>query len=371
MIFWRRGKIVDVLGTWGKTGEYQVLLEDGNKARALAYFPLVGQPQLQEEVLLSSAAVVRGLGTGGYLFIVAIPARIPADTPTTPGHIVKARYTPLQYMVQGIDEQESPYYEELKDADSIMGMPVIAADLHSALPAIVLGIKEKQPAARIAYIMSDGGALPVWFSQILWQLQNKGDIIGTISCGQAFGGDLEAVNIYSALLAAHLVWKADFTIVTQGPGNLGTGTRWGFSGTQIGEALNAAGILAGIPISVLRMSSGDKRERHRGISHHSMQVLQRIVTTPCRVPIPAPADLSAGNSEFRLPADIEKKLKKQIHELEKYPQLQVAAVSTVGLGELLSSSPYPLRTMGRDFTADPLSFLAAAAAGRYAAELYR
>ena len=53
-----------------------------------------------------------------------------------------------------------------------------------------------------------------------------------ISAGQSFGGDLEAVTVHSALLGAKHVVGADVTIVIQGPGNLGTGTGWGFSGVQ-------------------------------------------------------------------------------------------------------------------------------------------
>ena len=40
--------------------------------------------------------------------------------------------------------------------------------------------------------------------------------------------------------ALHLI-----AVVAQGPGNLGTGTRWGFSGVQSGEAVNAVGTLGG------------------------------------------------------------------------------------------------------------------------------
>ena len=50
--------------------------------------------------------------------------------------------------------------------------------------------------------------------------------------------------MHSALLAAKHVAGVDVAIVAQGPGNLGTGTRWGFSGVQAGEVLNAAAVLA-------------------------------------------------------------------------------------------------------------------------------
>src|SRR6266567_4541195 len=53
------------------------------------------------------------------------------------GHLVKARYTPLQATVLGADEQGSAYHEVLRDADDLGGMPVVVADLHSALPAVL------------------------------------------------------------------------------------------------------------------------------------------------------------------------------------------------------------------------------------------
>ena len=46
--------------------------------------------------------------------------------------------------------------------------------------------------------------------------------------------------MHTGLLAARHVLGADVAIVAQGPGNLGTGTRWGFSGVACGEAVNAA-----------------------------------------------------------------------------------------------------------------------------------
>ena len=45
--------------------------------------------------------------------------------------------------------------------------------------------------------------------------------------------------MHSGLLAARHVLGADVAVVAQGPGNLGTGTPWGFSGVAVGEAVNA------------------------------------------------------------------------------------------------------------------------------------
>ncbi|MDR6938769.1 DUF3866 family protein [Arcanobacterium hippocoleae] len=383
MMIWRRGKVISLGRSWSEAVELQVQLLDTDASeldstkqlqthQALAYRPITGEVHIGDIVLLSTAAVQKGLGTGGYLFVVANTSCLPADPPPQPGHLMKARYTPTQFMVQGVDEQESDYHHLLADADDIKQMPVICADLHSALPAIVLGIQSVSPRKRIAYVMTDGGALPAWFSQVAAQLEADGAILGTITAGQAFGGKLEAVNIYTALLAAKHVWNADITVVAQGPGNLGTGTKWGFSGTQIGEALNAAGILNGRPIAALRLSNADKRGRHYGISHHSLRILKDLVNVECSIIVPALHELaqaqdSAGN--FLLHSDFLAKLKKNLAQLTQYKQLQLKSVDIAQLIPILENSPYSLRTMGRSFSQDASGFIAAAAAGKFAAEI--
>ena len=124
-----------------------------------------GRPEPGDEVLLNTTALAMGLGTGGYAMVVAVPDRFPAD-PAGPGHLVKARYTPLQATVLGADEQDSAHHEVLRDADSIGGMPVVVADLHSALPAIVAGLHLDRPrhARRVRHAGRRGAAglvLPV------------------------------------------------------------------------------------------------------------------------------------------------------------------------------------------------------------------
>ena len=249
---------------------------DGAEVRALAYPALTGAPRVGDQVLLNVGALQRGLGTGGYAFVVAIPGRLPAD-PDRPdtGHIVKSRYTPLQVMVSSVEEQGSPHHELLRDAGSVDGMPVVVADLHSALPAVLAGLFAARPSCRAVYVMQDGGALPAWFSRTVAGLRDAGWLAATVTTGQSFGGDLEAVTVHSGLLAARHVAGADVAVVAQGPGNLGTGTRWGFSGVAAGEAVNAAAVLGGRPVASLRLSDADSRSRHQGVSHHSITAYGR------------------------------------------------------------------------------------------------
>lgn len=337
--------------------------------RALAYVSVTGEPVAGDRVLLNTNALDNELGTGGVAMVVALPDRLPPDDltaaadPEGAGHLVKARYTPLQTMVFGADEQDSPHHGLLADADDLGGMPVVAADLHSSLPAVLAGVRAGDPDARVAYLMTDGGALPAAFSRTAASLRESGWLEAVISCGQAYGGDLEAVNTFSGLLAARHVAGADVVVVTQGPGNLGSGTRWGFSGVSAGEALNACAVLGGRGVACLRISGADPRERHRGISHHSMTAYGRVLTRPADVPVPR------LHGHPGIPTDLADLVTRQADELLRAAHLVPYDIDLTDLPEALAQAPVRLSTMGRGLTEDPAAFLAAAAAGRHAASL--
>jgi hypothetical protein len=286
--------------------------------------------------------------------VVALPDRLPADS-EEPGHIVKARYTPLQATVLAADEQDSPHHEVLRDADDLAGLPVVIADLHSAVAPIIAGLRAHRPDARVVYVMSDGGALPMWLSRSLAALRAAGWVAGTVSVGQAFGGDVEAVTVHTGLLAARLVLGADVAVVTQGPGNLGTGTRWGFSGVASGEAVNAAATLGGWPVAALRVSEADVRPRHHGLSHHSLTAIGRVARARADVVLPLlDGEFGAGLRRAAEPLGL---------------RHRIVEVPVDGLLEALSETPVALSSMGRGLADDPAYFLAAAAAGRHTASL--
>src|SRR3954447_2188330 len=212
-IRWRRGRVT-ATGRRGRDSlELTVEVPDEGSVRALAYPSLVGIPQVDDEVLLNTTALAQGLGTGGVALVVAVPDRLPPD-PVGPGHLVKARYTPLQVTVQGVDEQETEHHAVISESDDLGGMPVVVADLHSALPAVLLGALATDTALKVAYVMIDGGALVAGFSRTLSALAPS--LAGVVTVGQAFGGDLEAVTLHTGLLAARHVLGADLAIVTQG-----------------------------------------------------------------------------------------------------------------------------------------------------------
>lgn len=382
-VTWRTGTVTARGRAWTGAREVAVHLDTplpGDDARTdvrgLAYTTLVGDPRDGDRLLLNVSALARGLGTGGYALVVGPaatgPTPLPPDPRPGPGHLVKARYTPLQAMVLGVDEQESPHHDTLRDADDLAGLPVVVADLHSALPAVVAGARHAaalagRPAPRVAYVMTDGGALPATFSRTVATLRDTGWLHTCITVGQAFGGDLEAVTVHTGLLAAHHVAHADLVVVTQGPGNLGTGTRWGFSGVAAGEALNATATLGGHPVASLRVSGADARDRHLGISHHSLTAYGRVALTPADVVVPTPTpDVET------LPGwgtDLTTRIHTQAPHLTRTPAQHrlVHVTADTALLDALRHTPTHLSTMGRDLDADPAAFAAAAVAGMHAA----
>jgi len=103
-IRWRRGRVTATGRTGRDTLQLTVEVPDEGALPALAYPSLVGTPQVGDDVLLNTTALAQGLGTGGVAMVVAVPDRLPPD-PEGPGHLVKARYTPLQVTVSGVDER--------------------------------------------------------------------------------------------------------------------------------------------------------------------------------------------------------------------------------------------------------------------------
>jgi hypothetical protein len=353
VIRWRQGTVSGVDDEWPGACVVRVDVPGDGVIPALAYPALVGAPQVGDRVLLNTTALALGLGTGGFALVVAVPDRLPADQPAA-GHVVKARYTPMQTTELAVDEQASPHHAVIATATSLESIPVVIADLHSALPAVLAGVHAARPAARVAYVLTDGGALPVWFSRTVAAIRDR--LCGTVTTGQSFGGDLEAVTVHSGLLAARHVLRADVAIVTQGPGNLGTGTPWGFSGVAAGEAVNAVAVLHGRPVGALRMSVADDRERHRGVSHHTLTAFGRVALAAADLVIPT-----------GLPAELDAEVRDQLKLLAE--RHHIVDVSTEGLDEALRASPARLSTMGRSLDDDYWYFLAAAAAGRHAATL--
>ncbi len=321
----------------------------GQMAQAISYPELTGPCQAGDTVLLNTTAETLQLGTGGWHYVLAIYGR--ERSLSKSGHIMKLRYTPLQGRTLSVEEEGSPYHIAMKEAHSLQDMPCVVGTLHSMLAPLALNMNQHNKDIRLVYLMSDGAALPLGFSKVVDLLKTRGMLHQTITFGHAFGGDLEAVNIYSALLAAKHVARADLAVVLMGPGVVGTGTTWGTTAIEQGVFLNAALQLGGAAVAIPRLSEGDARKRHLGMSHHTRTVLSRVVQDPVFVPMP---------EYFRraFPKD------QGLAELEELGHKIVWEQTAESYAKLFESD-LPLSTMGRGLREDPLFFHGVLAAAQF------
>lgn len=342
----RRGTVLEVLGK--RPGALELGVEvDGARARALAYPGLVGPIAPGDRVVLNTTAVELGLGTGGLHLVVAVEGG-PSTDLDHEGRVMKARYTPLQAAVASVEET---YREAIEGAvGGLRNAPVVCAPLHSMIAPIAAGAKASADA-RVVYVMTDGAALPGALSELVPRLRQVGLLDGWITVGQAFGGELEAVTIWTGLLAATEILGAEVVVVADGPGNLGTETTWGVSALGSGHALMAAATLRGRPVAALRISFADPRPRHRGVSHHSVTILRDVCRTDVNVAVPTLEEPERSVVWDALRAA----------RLEERHQL-VEADGRPALEEL-ERRGVPARSMGRGPAEDPAFFLAAGAAG--------
>jgi hypothetical protein len=345
----RTGPVVRILEERPGLQRVEVDLGCGPE-RAYVLPQLTGTVSTGDEVVVNTTAVELGLGTGGWHVVHWNLARDKLDEPG-PGHILKGRYTSVQSDVGSTEE----HLAELAEVDSIGGLPVVAAALHSQVPAVAVAFKDAAPDARLAYVMTDGAGLPLALSDLVHELREKRLLDATVTCGHAFGGDFEAVSIYSALAVARHVAHADAAVVAMGPGIVGTNTRLGFSGMEVGPILDAAAALDGVPIACLRVSFADPRARHAGLSHHSRTALRLACRERVTVAVPKLDAAAAG----QLRADLVDAGLDQRHDLVEVDPPDVLA--------LFERAGLDVVSMGRPAAADPALFLAGAAAGALAA----
>jgi hypothetical protein len=316
---------------------------------AICYPALSGRCAPGDRVLLNTTAVELGLGTGGWHLVVARDA----DDVTVPrpsgGHIMKLRYSPLQTDVASVEE--GPGHDTMSSAEDLGGVPVVCCGLHSQLAPVAAAVKERMPDARVAWVMSDDASLALPLSDLARALRGAGLLDVTVSTGQSFGGEIEAVTLHSGMLAARHVARADVIVVATGPGVTGTDTPFGHGGVAQAEALNAAFALGGAPVAALRVSFADPRPRHRGVSHHTLGALGRLTLAPVRVAVPVlpPAEAAVVDAA--------------LESAGVWTRHERADAD----GALPDMRGVEVATMGRGPAADPAFFAAAAAAGRVAA----
>jgi uncharacterized protein DUF3866 len=320
--------------------EQRLTIHIGEQRRtAIADVALVGPSEPGDEIVVNVEAVELGLGSGGA-DIVHVNLTRGLDGDGTPGaHVMKLNYTSLQHAVLPVEEgaaDGTPAPPQLP-----LTRPVAVLALHGQLAPLAWAHHRATGATgRLGYVQTAGGALPGGHSCVVRELRADGLLAGHLSAGPAFGGaDGDAITTAAALHHGFTELGWDAAVAGPGPGILGSGSALGHGGLQALDSAHTALALGCATLLVARMSSTDRRERHRGLSHHTRTVLD-LLLRPVVVAIPegeAPGD---DRHEWRtLPAD-----------LDGY-----------------TASGLPTRSMGRE---DPLFFAAALAAGTALAEAH-
>lgn len=332
----RTATVIDVLSERQGLQRLSLAMADGTTSRAYVLTQLIGSCAPGDRVVVNTTAVELDLGTGGWHFV---HWNLTRDEFVSPGpeHIMKVRYTSLQFDA-GTDELAHPECDR-----PLGGVPVVVCSVHSQMGAVTAAFTARAPGARLVYVMTDGASLPLALSDLTADLRSRGLLAGTVTAGHAFGGDLEAVGVPSALgLAVHTL-GADAVVVAMGPGVVGTGTGLGTTAVEVAPVLDVVERIGGTPIMCLRASSGDPRPRHRGISHHSITAARLTHARPLVAAIPTEAGSLGGVS------------------LVDWPVPDARA--------LLEGAGLALTTMGRTVDQDQLFFEAACAAGEIAATI--
>ncbi|NLK98245.1 MAG: DUF3866 family protein [Epulopiscium sp.] len=345
MIHLREGIVTQILEKNDDVIEILVTINE-LEYKAIVYPKITGDVSIGDVVKLNTTAIDLNLGTGGYHFVISNKSTYALHSDVS-GHIMKLRYTPIQMKCLTIEEI---YPQIINSFKSLEGMPVAIGSIHSMLPPLAAVIKEIMPDSRIAYIMTDGGALPIGFSHIVRILKEKTLIDCTFTCGNAFGGDFEAVNLYTALIGAKFIAGCDAAIVIMGPGHVGTGTKLGFTGMEIVNNAHIVHSMGGIPICVPRVSFSEKRKRHYGISHHFLTAMGSYCLIPCHMAFPC---LSEHEMEF-----IIKQYK--TFRLDKKHKISFLNEDTI---YIMEKNNLFIKTMGRSILEDSAFFRTSGACG--------
>jgi hypothetical protein len=262
-------------------GEELVRLEVDGVA-CVAYPRITGAVEEGDSVLVNVQARALGLGSGGFDVLYANLTRGLGLAPPEGAHVMALPYTPLQAAWTTVEES-GPY------AASLDGLPVVCCGLHSQLAPAVAGIG---PGKRVAYLQLGGGALPVSLSDTVRDLKRRGLLEVAVGVAPCHDGDAQAISTASAMLWAK-AQGLECVVCAVGPGIVGTGTAFGHGGTAVADAANATAALAGRAIVAARVSHGDPRDRHRGVSHHTRAALS-LCLGPHEVAWPQGLDAPEG-----------------------------------------------------------------------------
>jgi hypothetical protein len=217
-------------------------------------------------------------------------------------------------------------------------------------------------------------------------------LAGHLTAGAAFGGEAEAITLAGALHHGLCTLGWDAAICGPGPGIVGSNSPLGHGGMSALDCAHTALALGCPTLLVARMSSGDERARHRGLSHHTLTVLDLLlepvaVALPSGSGVPVEGELWAsletilGQATLRTaigdsatqPRRADKRaVRSSTDELGLDRPARVARHDWRGAAVDLSgygASRLPAETMGRGLKEDTLFFAAALAGGSVLAEL--
>ncbi len=352
-----------------------------SRREAIADVALVGSSQVGDEVIVNVQALDLGLGSGGFDVVHVNLTRglrggEDAATRSARAHVMKLNYTSLQHAVEPVEEQAAG---EEGSPTVPVGRPAAVLALHGQLAGVAWAFAQTAPGAKLGYVQTPGGALPGGHSRTVRMLRERGLLAGHLTAGAAFGGEREAITTAGALYHGLRVLGWDAAVCGPGPGIVGSSSVLGHGGMVALDSAHTALALGCPTLLVARMSSGDERARHRGISHHTLTVLDLLlepvtVALPAGVRSPVGADLRAGLSAVfggampssqpaeerrQLALDVERPARVARHDWRP-ASVDLPAYAASGL---------PAETMGRGIAADPLFFGAALAGGSVLAEL--
>jgi hypothetical protein len=345
--------------------EQQVVVElDGRSRPAIADVALVGRCQLGDEVIVNVQALDLALGSGGFDIVHVNLTRGLSGDGAIGASVMKLNYTSLQHAVKPIEDEELRLPVE---------RPVAVLALHGQLAATAWAFAQGAPGSRLGYVQTEGGALPGGHSRTVRALRERGLLAAHLTAGAAYGGEGEAITTAGALHHGLQSLGWDAALCGPGPGIVGSGSPLGHGGMSALDSAHASLALGCPTLLIARMSSGDDRARHRGISHHTLTVLDLLlepvtVALPAGMRSPVGADLRAGLGEVfegatpsraGLALDVERPARITRHDWRR------AAVDLPSY----AASGLPAETMGRSLTEDPLFFAAALAGGSALAEL--
>jgi hypothetical protein len=334
----RRGTVLSV-DREGPANELTVEV-GGQRRRALSYERLTGPVAAGDEVVVNVSAVELALGSGGFDIVHVNLTRGLESEVDAGAHVMKLNYTSLQHAVRPVEETVEGWTGDsgqgTEPAPSVAGGPVAVIALHGQLPCVAWAAAQARPQARIGYVQTAGGALPGALSRSVREMLESGLLAGHVTAAPAFGGPHEAISTAGGLHAGFATLGWDAAIVGPGPGILGSATALGHGGLAALDNAHAALALGARTVVVPRMSSGDARPRHRGLSHHTRTVLA-LMLRPALVALPP-------GEEPPLPGE---------HE---------ARVGAADLGGYRASG-LPTSTMGRGPDEDELFFRSSLAGG--------